>query len=208
MLLGGLDLDRGVVVAEFDGVVHKVVKHLLYLVNVSIYQHFVICQHKLDGDILVHAGSAKRLCYLPDDTVDVKVDLLKQHSLGAHIVECKELVGELGKSVGLVYYYPKVLLMHLGRNGSILHCHKITSYGCKRRSEIVGNIGNQFLLIILGTGNLTCHVRQRSSKVSHLILRLHRKLIAHISGCILLCSPGYLSKRHIYQLREEDKDYQ
>ena len=54
------------------------------------------------------------------------------HSLGVQIVEGKQTVCELGESFGFVKDYTEVLLMHLGRYGTIEHCFQITLDRCKR----------------------------------------------------------------------------
>ena len=98
--------------------------------------------------------------------------------------------------------------MHLRRNSSVLHRNKISFYGCKRRPEIMRNVGYKFPLIVLLPCYLARHICKRSRKISHLILRLNRELVAHISHRILLCRGCNLPKRQIHQLREKDKDYE
>ena len=70
------------------------------------------------------------------------------------------------------------------------------------------NVGYKFPLIVLLPCYLARHICKRSRKISHLILRLNRELVAHISHRILLCRGCNLPKRQIHQLREKDKDYE
>ena len=65
---------------------------------------------------------------------------------------------------------------------------------------------HEFLLVILTLGYLTCHILQRRTEISYLIIRINAEFIMHVAGGILLRCIRYLSKRQVHELRKEDKD--
>ena len=67
----------------------------------------------------------------------------------------------------------KIAVVHFRRNGSILHCHQISPDRRKGRSEIVGHVGYELLLVILCICDLSGHIVECSRKISHLIAAVH-----------------------------------
>ena len=97
--------------------------------------------------------------------------------------------------------------MHLRRNGSVEHGLQISLDRCERRTEIMAYVCHEFLLVILTLGYLTCHILQRRTEIAYLIIGIYAEFIMHIARSILLRRIRYPSKRQIYELRKEDKDY-
>ena len=64
----------------------------------------------------------------------------------------------------------------------------------------------KFLLIILRTGNFTCHIGNGGTKIADLILTVNLKFIMHISGSILFCGLCNLSKGQINHLCKKDQN--
>ena len=86
MLFSGLDFDDGIGMAEFDGIVQKVVQYLLNFANVGIYQQFITCENQFDGDGFILAGSFKRSSRIADDFVDVKKAFIQHDSPSIQII--------------------------------------------------------------------------------------------------------------------------
>ena len=90
--------------------------------------------------------------------------------------------------------------MKLRGNSAILHCFQITSHGGQWRTEVVGNIGDQSLLIVFTLSNLACHIRQGGSQITNLIFAVYLKFITEVTDCILLCSMRNLAQRQLDHL--------
>ena len=118
--------------AELDGVVHKVVEHLLYLDHIRIDVHLIACEDKLNGDQPFTAGSLEGHCCIFDDLVQVKGALVENHALGGEVVEREQGVGQLGQTVRFVEYYTDIFFMQFGRNRAVKHRFEIAAHGGER----------------------------------------------------------------------------
>ena len=98
--------------------------------------------------------------------------------------------------------------MHFRRDRAIDHGLQISPDRGQRGAEIVGHIGDEFLLVVLRAGNLAGHVVQADSQITDLIVALHLELIVHIARGILLRGIGDFPQGDIDHLREENQDDQ
>ena len=96
--------------------------------------------------------------------------------------------------------------MHFGQNGSVDHGFQEAAYGGQRGTEVVGDIGHKFLLVIFSAGNFTCHKGNAGGQVSDFIFTFYLKFIAHIAGGILLCGIGDFFQGNIDNFREKNQD--
>ena len=70
----------------------------------------------------------------------------------------------------------------------------------------MGNVCHEFLLVILRTGNLACHVGDGGAEVANLILAVNLKFILHVASSILLSGFRNFAQRKIDHLCEEDQN--
>ena len=141
-----------------------------------------------------------------DNVVDIPVSHLKEHALCVEVVEGQKTVGQLGKTLGLVKDNADIVVVHLGRDRPVLHGFQKAPDGGQGRAEVMRDIGDEFLLVILGGGDGPGHVTQRGRKIAHFIVAFHIKFIMHISRCVLLCRGNDLSEGTVDDFREEDQD--
>ena len=73
MFFGRLNLNERIVVAEFDGIIQKVVKHLLDLIHVCNHIHLIACEHQFDADHFLPAGTLKGSSHVADNGIDLKI---------------------------------------------------------------------------------------------------------------------------------------
>lgn len=88
--------------AEFDGVVHQIVEHLLDFYHIRVHVHFVSSEDELDGDQFFAAGSLEGHRRVFDDLIDVEVASVQNHALGSQVVEREQGVGQFCQAVCLV----------------------------------------------------------------------------------------------------------
>ena len=55
----GFNLDNGIGVGKFDGIVHQVVEYLLYFAHIRVHGKLFAGKDKLNGDMLLLAGASK-----------------------------------------------------------------------------------------------------------------------------------------------------
>ena len=72
--------------AEFDGIVEKVVKYLLYFIHIGGNIQLISCKNQFNGDGFLFAGAFKGGCRIADHAVDVKGGFLEHHALCIQIV--------------------------------------------------------------------------------------------------------------------------
>lgn len=208
VLLIGLKPDGGAGSAEFDGIVDQIVENLLNAVLVGVDIEHAAGQDQLQRNFLFQAGLLKGSGHLPDGRIDVKICPVQNHSLGVQVVQRQKIIGQLGQTVGLIQNNAEVFLMHFGRNGSIQHSLKKAADRGEGRAEVVGDVGNEFFLVILGACNLLRHVAERCGQVTDFILTVRSQLVMHVPCSVLLrglCDPA---KGEIHDLREEDQNDQ
>ena len=93
-------------------------------------------------------------------------------------------------------------------NSAILHCFQITPHRGQWRTKVVGNIGDQSLLIVFTLSNLACHIRQGGSQITNLIFAVYLKFIAEVTDCVLLCGMCDLAQWQIDHLCEKEQNNQ
>ena len=201
-----LDLDLRVVVAEFDGVVHQIVENLLYFVHIGVDIEDFPRKDQLDPDTFALADLFERGGHFSNDIVDIPVGHVKEHALGVEVIECQERVGELGQALGLIENDAEIVLVHLGRNGPVQHGFQKTPDGRQGRAEVVGDICNEFFLVILGICHCFGHISEGCRQIAHLVLSLNVQLVVHVAGRVLFGRRDDPPKRSVYDFREEDQN--
>ena len=68
------------------------------------------------------------------------------------------------------------------------------------------DIGDEFLLVVLGGGHSPCHIAQRGRKITHFVVAFYIQLIVHIAGGVLFCRGNDLSEGTVDDFRKEDQD--
>ena len=86
MLFRGFNPDNGILVAEFDGIVEKVVQYLLDLPDISFDIKLVTGEDEFNGNHLLPAGAFKGGSRVTDDGVDVKAADIQEHSLRIQVI--------------------------------------------------------------------------------------------------------------------------
>ena len=72
----------------------------------------------------------------------------------------------------------------------------------------MGYVGNELLLVILCVCDLSCHVIESSSQISHLIPAVDGYFIMIITVGIILSALGDLAQGHVHKPCKEYEDYQ
>lgn len=191
--------------AEFDGVVHQIVEHLLDLHHVCIHIHLVSCQDQIDGYHLLAACSLEGHCRIFDDLINVKYAPVKDQPLCREVVEREQGVGQFGQAVCLVQDDADIFLVHLGGDRAVEHRLEISAHGGERRTEIVGDVCYKALLIVLALGDLACHIGEGGGEVADLVLAVELKFIPEVADGVLLSRVCDLAERQIHHLREEEQ---
>ena len=91
----GFHLYGRIIAAEFDGVVNKVVQHLLDFSIVSGDLQGLSGQEQLDRNMFGGAGSLKGGGGILDNSVDVEICNIQQIALGVYIVQRQHAPGKL-----------------------------------------------------------------------------------------------------------------
>ena len=140
--------------------------------------------------------------------MNVEIFLVKQKVLGIKLVEGEKILGQIRQALSLEENDTQVFLLHFRRDGPVRHGLHISFDGGKGGAEIVGDVGHEFLLVILHIPELRGHVVQGCGEIAHLILGADRDLIVQIAGGILGCSLRDLAKRPVdkkFQGQKDDK---
>ncbi len=72
----------------------------------------------------------------------------------------------------------------------------------------MGNIGHEFFLVVLGTGNFAGHVGNSSPQIADFIFAIQLKFIMHIAGSILFGCFRNLSNGKVNQLGKKNQNNQ
>ena len=83
----GFDFDGRVFVAEFDCVVHEIVKHLLDFYHIGIDKHLITGKHKFNCNEFITAGSSKRGCRIFYNLIDVEIGTVQNHSFCVQVIK-------------------------------------------------------------------------------------------------------------------------
>ena len=110
--------------------------------------------------------------------------------------------------LSLVEHYAKIVLVHLGRDRAVQHGLQKAADGSQRGSEIVGDVGDEFLLVILGAGHCFGHVADGSRQIAQFVVAFHIHIVVHVAGGILLRRSDDLPQGTVDQFREEEEDDQ
>ncbi len=205
---GCLHFDNGIVVAELDGIVQEVVENLLDFAHVCVDIQFCACEDKLDGDGLPAAGAFEGGGGAADDAVDLEICPIQEHSCGVQVVQGQEAVGEFGQAFCFVQHNVQVFVVGFHGDGAVDHGLQITSDGGEGGTEVVGDVGHKFLLVVLRACNLACHVIQAGRQVADLVVALHLEFIVHIAVGILFRGIGDFAQGNVHDLRKKDQDDQ
>ena len=204
----GLDLDDGIVVGKFDGIVQEVVEHLLDLSHIRVDIQLIAREHQFDGDPLLLAGSLKGSSRVPDYRIQIKIRFFQNHSSGIQVIQGKKAVGQLGQPVGFVQDDMQIFFIHLRRNRSVQHGLQIAVDGGQRGAEIVGDVGDEFFLVVLAAGDFIRHVGKGGGQIPHFIFTVYLNLVMHVSGGVLLRGLRDFPEGQIDHFREENQDDQ
>ena len=207
-LFRGLDHDIGIRAAEFQGVVDEVVEDLLDLVQIRVDVEDPAGQDQPDADIAGAAGLFKGGGDIADDGIDVKVGALQEDRPGIEVVQGQKPLGQLREAVGLAQDDLQVVLVPLGRDGAVQHGLEEAPHGGQGGAEIVGDVGNEFFLVILRAGNGLCHVSEGGGEVAQFILPLHGDAVVHVAQGILLGGGDDLPEGPVHILGKEQEDDQ
>ncbi len=72
----------------------------------------------------------------------------------------------------------------------------------------MGDVCHEFFLVVLGPGNLTCHIGQGCAKIADFVFAVYLEFIVHIPGGVLFGGLGYPAKGKIDHFRKENQDDQ
>ena len=158
MFLSGFKLNDRIMVAELDGVIQQIIEYLLDLVHIGHHIHFIACQHQFDGDGFGTAGALKRGRHGADRRVNVEISFVQHDSLCIQIIKRQKTVGKFCQPLGFIQKDGQIFFMHFERNSTVDHGFQIALDGSQRRTEIVGNIGHKFLLVVFRACNLVRHI--------------------------------------------------
>ena len=86
MLFRGFDFNNRVKMAEFNGIVQKVIEHLLDFSHIRVHEQLVACQNQLNRHGPAFAGPLKGGGGVADDAVDIKNALVQQDSFGIQVI--------------------------------------------------------------------------------------------------------------------------
>lgn len=84
---GSFYLNDRIMVAELDGIVYKVIQHLLYLAHIRIDKHFLSRQDQFDGNGFISAGALEGGGSITDDFINVEICPVQQHSLCIQVIQ-------------------------------------------------------------------------------------------------------------------------
>ncbi len=186
-LFCGLNGDLGIFPAEFYSVVDEVVEYLLDLFQVRIdIEEF---SHEKESDLQVSgpAGLFKRSRDRPDHGIDVKIRALQKDTAAIEIIEGQQALGQLGEAFRLPQDYPQIMVVPFGRDRAVQHGFQKPPHGSERGAEIMGDISNEFFLIILRAGDRIRHISKGGGKISQFVLSFDRSGKIHVSEGILFC---------------------
>ena len=203
-----LDLDLGLVAAEFDRVVDEVVEDLLYFVHVGVNVEDAAGQDQADADLPAQADMLERGGDFPDDVVDVPVGHVEDHAPRVEVVERQQAVGELGEAVRLVEDDSQIVLVHLGRDRAVQHGLQESTDGSQRGAEVMGDVRDELLLVVLEARHGLGHVAKGRREVAKFVLSFHSQFVVHVARSVLLGRRDDLAKRAVDDLRKEDQDDQ
>ena len=182
---GGLDGDSGFRVAELDGIVQKVVEHLVDLALVRVDCQMFGGKEKFDGYFFLGTGAFKRGGCIFYDLVDVKFLPVQQDIFAVELIESQKILGQVCQSFCLKQDDLQIFFVHFRGNGAVCHGFDISLDGSQRGAEVVGDVGHKFFLIVLNVLQLGGHVVQRSGEIAHLVFSADRDLVVQIAGGIL-----------------------
>lgn len=201
----GLDVDGGVVVAELDRVVDQVVEHLLYFPKVRIDHLNIVGECEVKDNVFVVAGSLKGRGRVLDHPVDVKIGA-GQIAPVVQRVEGEHTLGQLVQAFGLGDHPGEVFPVHLRRNGAVQNGLQISFDGGQRGAEVVGDVGDEVLLVFLHLVQLVGHVIQGIGQITHLIVGVHGDAVVQVPGCILVGAHRDLAQGQINGFGEHQQN--
>ena len=70
----------------------------------------------------------------------------------------------------------------------------------------MGDICNEFFLVILGICHCFGHISEGCRQIAHLVLSLNVQLVVHVAGRVLFGRRDDPPKRPVYDFREEDQN--
>ena len=104
-------------------------------------------QKKFKPNLAVCADSLKGSRGIFDCIVDIETMNMHHTFLHIQFIQSQKTAGEFFQTFGLKGNNFQITFLHLIRNRSIQHGVDIALDGCERRTEIMGNIGDEFALV-------------------------------------------------------------
>ena len=144
----GFDGDGGIAVAEFDCVVDEVVEYLVDFGRVRLYRQRGFGQTQIKRQALFLAPPLKGEDGAADLLIDIKGAEIQINAAGAVFVQLQQTLGQFFQAFRLKYNDVEILLLHPGGDCPVRHSLRVTLDGSQGRAEIVGNIGNEFSLVL------------------------------------------------------------
>ena len=200
-----LDVDGGIVVAELDRVVDQVVEHLLYFPKVRVDHLNIIREGQVKDNVFVVAGPLKGRGRVLNHPVDVKIGA-GQVAPVVQGVEGEHTLGQLVQALGLGDHTGEVFTVHLRRNGAVQNGLQIPFDGGQGGAEVVGDVGDEVLLVFLHLVQLVGHVIQGVGQITHLIVGVHGDAVVQVPGRVLVGAHRDLAQRQINGFGEHQQN--
>ena len=188
----GADIDGGIRIGKLDGVVDEVIKDLLDLPVIRKDHLRLIRKGELKVDVLLLADPLIGGADLLDHAVDVKVGPVKE-ALGIQGIQGQHPLRQLRQPLRLGDHPVEVFVVHLRGDGAVQDRLQVSLDGGQGRTEVMGHIGNEALLIVLQLGELPGHVVQGVGQIAHLVLHIvDGDPVVQVPVRVLHGSPGDL----------------
>ena len=144
--LQGLNVDHGIVSAEFHRVVDEVIEHLLDFFHIRVDRKARLVEKQGKTDAAFIAAALESFQRPVDDFVDVKIAHLHEIAVIVEGVQSQKTFREFFQAFRLREDDMEVPILDFYRNRSVENRLHIAFDGGQGRAEIVGNVGDKFSL--------------------------------------------------------------
>lgn len=148
MPVGGLDINGGTIMAEFNGIVNKIIEYLLDFTHICVDHLDIIGKNQLKADAFFAAGTLKGSSSIFYDSVDIKISPGKI-ALCIQRVQGQHALCQLVQALRFRNDPGKVFLIQLCRYGAVQYGFQITLDRGEGGTEVMGYVGNKVFLIFL-----------------------------------------------------------
>ena len=150
------NVDRYIVSGELDRVVDQVVDDLLNAGPVRVDRLRRIFKLHLEGHVLFPGAPLKRRQHLADEVVQVEFGAVQNDAV-FQLRHVEQFVRHRGQPVGLPDDNVQVFSLHFRRDRAVLHGDHIAADRGQRRAEIMGDVGDETALALIGGLQLAGH---------------------------------------------------